>query len=178
VTISDDFEHSEELEEEPIYAERPNKSALKRELASLQQLADRLLGFSEERLASLAFSEKTTLALAEGRRLKKPDARRRHLRYLAKLLSMENVTAAEAFIENIDAKHATNTRHFHQLELWRDRLIDEGDQALAVLLQEKPDADRQQLRQLIRTAKNEREREKPPAAARKLFKLLRSLYDE
>lgn len=176
--ISDDFEDFEELEEERVYAERPNKSALKREMVVLQKLADRLLGFSEERLAALAFSEKTTLAMAEGRRLKKPDARRRHLRYLAKLLSKEDVSAAETFIENIDAKHATNTRHFHQLEQWRDHLIDEGDQALADLLQEKPDADRQQLRQLIRTAKKEREQEKPPAAARKLFKLLRSLYDE
>jgi len=175
--MNDEFEQLEGDEEERVYAERPNKTALKREMVALQKLAERLLEFSEARLKPLGISEKTTLALAEGRRLKKPDARRRHLRYLAKLMAGEDTEPMTAFIDAIDGKHAANTRHFHQLEQWRDRLIDEGDKALAEFLREHPDADRQQLRQLIRAAKKEREQEKPPAAARKLFKLLRTLNE-
>lgn len=175
--MSDIIDEIEPGEEEKQYAERPNKTALKKELVELQKLAGRLLEFSESRLKSLGISDKTTLALAEGRRLKKPDAIRRHKRYLAKLLSGEDTEPMTAFIDTIDGKHAANTHHFHQLELWRDRLIDEGDKALADFLQERPDADRQQLRQLIRKAEKERDQEKPPATARKLFKLLRTLYE-
>lgn len=166
---------AEESEEEKVYAERPNKSALKREMLALQNLAERLLELSPERLQPLGFSEKLMQALAEGRRLKIANARRRHLRFLARLLSQEDAAGAEQFIVEIDARHATNTRYFHQLEQWRDRLIDEGDGALEELLEEYPSADRQQLRQLIRNARQERDRAKPPASARKLFKLLRSL---
>ncbi len=168
-------EVDEAQEQEPVYAERPNKSALKREMVSLQKLAERLLEFSPERLSPLGFSGKLMDALAEGRRLKVANARRRHLRYLARLLSQEDGAAAEQFILDIDAKHAASTRQFHQLEQWRDRLIEEGDAAIEALLQAYPDADRQQLRQLIRNARRERDQGKPPAAARKLFKWLRGL---
>ncbi|MBF0255344.1 MAG: DUF615 domain-containing protein [Gammaproteobacteria bacterium] len=162
-------------EAERVYAERPNKSAIKREMQSLQKLGERLLELSPERLQPLGLSEKLMLALAEGRRLKAANARRRHLRFLAKLLTQEDSQAAEQFIADIDARHAAGTRQFHQLEHWRDRLIDEGDEALADLLAEYPQADRQQLRQLMRNARQERDQAKPPASARKLFKMLRGL---
>jgi ribosome-associated protein len=167
---------SPQEEEEPVYAERPNKTALKREMVALQKLAGRLLEFSEQRLAPLGFSEKVRLAMAEGRRLKVPDARRRHQRFLAKLFLDEDTSAMEAFIDNIDGKHAAGSRQFHHLEQWRDRLIEEGDKAFEALLEEQPAADRQKLRQLIRTARKERDLGKPPAAARKLFKELRALF--
>lgn len=165
-----------EEDEERVYAVRPNKSALKREMVALQKLADRLLTFSEKRLEPLGLSEKTTQALAEGRRIKALDARRRQQRFLAKLLSKEDLEPVDRFLDAIDGKHAATNRLFHELEVWRDRLIDEGDEALEELLEEQPEADRQQLRQLIRAAKKEREQERPPAAARKLFKHLRALY--
>lgn len=167
-----------EASEERVYAVRPNKTALKREMVALQKLADRLLTFSEQRLEPLGLSERTTLALAEGRRIKALDARRRQQRFLAKLLSKEDLEPVERFLDEIDGKNAAGNRHFHELEQWRDRLIDEGDGALEELLEEQPEADRQQLRQLIRAAKREREQGKPPAAARKLFKFLRGLFEQ
>jgi len=66
-------------------------------------------------------------------------------------------------------------RDFHRLEAWRDRLLAEGDAALPELLAEFPGADRQQLRQLIRNAHRERAAQKPPRAARLLFRYLREL---
>lgn len=157
------------------YAERPNKSAGKRQMQALQQLAERLVGLSAERLQPLAMSEQLREALAEGRRLKVPDARRRHLRYLARLLHDEDSAPLQAFIDQLEAQGTASNRRFHALEQWRQRLIEEGDEALAELLEEYPDADRQQLRQLIRAAQREREQARPPAAARKLFQLLRAM---
>ena len=109
-------EPGDEQEEERVYAVRPNKTAIKREIAQVRKIVERLLEFSEERLLPLGLSEKTTMAMAEGRRLKKPDAIRRHISYLSKLFLNEDLDAATAFIESIDAKHGTNTRHFHRLE--------------------------------------------------------------
>ena len=65
----------------------------------------------------------------------------------------------------------------HKLEGWRDRLIDEGDTALAELLAEQPQADRQHLRQLIRNALKERSQNRPPRASRELFRYLRELLE-
>lgn len=42
---------------------------------------------------------------------------------------------------------------------------------------EYPSLDRQLLRQLIRNARRERDADKPPASARKLFRLLRDAAD-
>ena len=55
----------------------------------------------------------------------------------------------------------------HRIEEWRDRLLRDGDDAINDLLAALPNADRQQLRQLVRTAKAEAAADKPPAAARR-----------
>jgi len=64
-----------------------------------------------------------------------------------------------------------------KLEQIRDRLIDNGDDALAEVLNLWPDADRQQLRTLIRNAKKEKEGNKPPKSARLIFQYLRELAE-
>ena len=70
-----------------------------------------------------------------------------------------------------------NNAHFKRLEKWRDRILDEGDNAINELMDEFPEADRQQLRQLYRNAMNEQKKNKPPASARQLFKYIRELAD-
>ena len=62
-------------------------------------------------------------------------------------------------------------------KILRDRLIDQGDDAIAEVLNLWPDADRQQLRTLIRNAKKEKEGNKPPKSARQIFQYLRELAE-
>ena len=50
-----------------------------------------------------------------------------------------------------------------------------GDKALAALLDDYPQADRQQLRTLVRNAQAEKARNKPPRAYREIFQVLRGL---
>ena len=57
----------------------------------------------------------------------------------------------------------------------RERLLAEGDAALAELLDEYPDADRQALRTLVRNALAEKARNKPPRAYREIYQALREL---
>ena len=66
---------------------------------------------------------------------------------------------------------------FHKLEQLRDRLIVEGDDAVEEVLSLWPNADRQQLRSLIRNAKKEKEGNKPPKSARQIFQYLRELAE-
>ncbi len=61
------------------------------------------------------------------------------------------------------------------MEAWRDHLISEGDPALSELLLQRPGADTQAIRQCIRKARAEAARDKPPASARVLFRLLREM---
>lgn len=167
-----------EAEVEPIvYADRPNKSAGKRAMQELQKLSDRLLELGPHKWQSLGLSDALQQALKEGCRLTHPNAKRRHQRFLAKLLSLEEQEAALDLVQTLDAKHQAENLHFHRLEQWRDRLLTEGDAALAELLDEYPNADRQALRQLMLKARKEADAGKPPAAARKLFKALRALAE-
>ena len=56
------------------------------------------------------------------------------------------------------------------------RVKAEGDAALAELLDEYPEADRQQLRTLVRNALSEKAKNKPPRAFREIYHLLRELF--
>ena len=74
-------------------------------------------------------------------------------------------------------KHQAETDQFHALEVMRDDLLSRGDAAVQDVLVQWPEADRQQLRQLIRQHQRETGAGKPPAASRKLFKYLRELQE-
>jgi ribosome-associated protein len=101
---------------------------------------------------------------------------RRHYKRIAKLLSREDADAFNALLyEKEDLRRQEAARH-HRVERWRERLIDEGDEALGEFLDAFPAADRQQLRSLVRAAQRDRERCKPDSA-RKLFRFLREILD-
>jgi len=61
------------------------------------------------------------------------------------------------------------------LENWRDKLLSGDNQEQQNYLQAHPNADRQQLRQLVRNALKEIELNKPPKSSRGLFRYLREV---
>ena len=81
----------------------------------------------------------------------------------------------QAMLDQVDSSTREYNERFHALERWRDRLIAEGDSALEGFVELYPDADVQHLRGLVRHAQHEVARNKPPAAARKVFKYIREL---
>ncbi|HAE1555803.1 TPA_asm: DUF615 domain-containing protein [Salmonella enterica subsp. enterica serovar Dublin] len=80
-------------------------------------------------------------------------------------------------LDKLKNRHNQQVVLFHKLEHLRDRLIVEGDDAVAEVLTLWPHADRQQLRSLIRNAKKEKEGNKPPKSARQIFQYLRELAE-
>ena len=116
-------------------------------------------------------------AIEEIHRIKKHGAIRRQLQYIGRLMRDVDADDIQMQYQNITQHSAKAVQQLHKIEKWRERLLEEGDVAIQALVKEFPDIDRQQLRQLIRTALLERSKEKPPRAYRKLFQLLKSEYE-
>ena len=152
---------------------RPNKSAQKREQAQIKALVTTLLDCPEAEWQAMGLGEAVQKELRLARGMKASGARNRQIKFIVRLLKEDGLEAARQWVEQRDLREAEARRRFHALEAWRDRLVEAGDQALGDYLQDHPHTDRQQLRQLVRLARKERDTGKPAGAGKKLFRFLR-----
>ncbi|MBY5926120.1 MULTISPECIES: ribosome biogenesis factor YjgA [unclassified Halomonas] len=153
--------------------DRPSKSQLKREMHELQALGERFIAMKPDERARFPLSDDLLRAIEETDRIRAREARRRHMQYVGKLMRKEDLDAIQAVFDEIEQAQVQRDHAFLRLEKWRDRMIEEGDDAVEPFLADYPHADRQALRQLIRNARKEREQNKPPTSAKRLYKLLR-----
>ncbi|WP_456404619.1 ribosome biogenesis factor YjgA [Thiolapillus sp.] len=161
-----------EVDEDGL-AIRPNKTQLKRELAQLQQLVVEIIGLGDGDRAKLDLDDKFLEGVKRASAMKASSGRNREIKYLTKLLQKQNLEQIRSWFETRNSRHSEENRHFHALEKWRDRLVDQGDTALQQYLEHHPHTDRQQIRALIRSAIKEKNTGKPAGAGRKLFRWLR-----
>ncbi|MEG3192840.1 ribosome biogenesis factor YjgA [Lysobacter sp. D1-1-M9] len=155
-----------------------SRSHNRREALEVLALGEQLVALTEAQLAKLPVPEALLPHIHDARRISSHIARKRQLAFLAKQLRREDDETLNAIRDALDDKGETARREaaaLHRVEAWRDRLLAEGDVALAELLDQHPEADRQGLRQLVRNALEERKRNKPPRAYRELFRELRGL---
>ena len=156
----------------------PSRSEQRRAALDVLALAQQLVALSAAQLAKLPIPEDLLPHIRETQRITSHVAHKRQLAFLAKQMRREDDATLDALRDALDAGGEAGRREtalLHRVEGWRDRLLADGDLALADLLVEHPDADRQHLRQLVRNAIEERNRNKPPHAARELFRALREL---
>lgn len=151
---------------------RPSKSAAKREVAELQRLAEQMAGLGDGELARLGVDARLREAIGMVRTMKPSGARQRQIRYCVRLMDPDALAAVRDRLSAGRARHTAVNRRFHAIERWRDRLRQEGDDALTELFSAWPDMDRQRVRQLVRDAVREQESGKPAGAGRKLFRYL------
>lgn len=159
-------------EDEPEY-ERPNKSEQKREAQAFLDLGKKLETLSEQQWNDIALPEHVIEVLQTLKTMPQKAAKKRHFKLLAKYLRDIDVHAALVEVESIEQVKAKVNLEFHRVERWRDRLLSEGEPALTTFLAEYSGVNVQQLRQLIRNANQETNKNKPPKSAKLLFKLLR-----
>ena len=152
-----------------------SKSQRKREAQALLDLAKDLVSMPEARLKSLPVDEELRDAIDFTRGIKSHGARKRQLMTVGKMLRLRDNQVLLDAVANFDQKTRQENARFHHIETWRDHLLAGDDQVLSGLLEMVPDANAQVLRQLIRNARREAKLNKPPASARKLFKLLREM---
>jgi ribosome-associated protein len=162
----------DEYEEGFEYAERPNKTQIKRELKVIHDLGVTLVDLDDTSLVALALSD-NLLAEIKATQAMQKTALKRQLKRLAGLLREENVEQIQNDLERLKQPHRKEVETFHQLERWRDALL-AGDKAVMdELFQQIPGFDGQYIRQLVRNANKEKAQNKPPKSARLLFQYLK-----
>ena len=155
-----------------------SRSQQRRDALEILNLGQQLVALTDAQLAKLPVPESLLPHIRESRRITSHIAHKRQLAFLAKQMRREDDEVLEAIRDALDEKGDAARREvaaMHRVEAWRDRLLAEGDAALAELIGQYPDADRQALRQLVRNTLEERKRNKPPRAFRELFRHLREL---
>ncbi|NVJ68405.1 MAG: DUF615 domain-containing protein [Gammaproteobacteria bacterium] len=153
--------------------EYQSKSEQKREIQEITRIGERLLQIPVHTLEQYPLSETSLKAILDGKKISSPIGRKRQIKYIGKLLRKEDIEAINQKLQLLDHEKIVANKKFHALENWRDRLIEEGDPALAELMQQAEHLDRQHLRQLIRNAQNEFKRNKPPKSKRLIFQYLK-----
>jgi len=152
-----------------------SKTQFKREATALQKLGEQLTELSEESLMQLALPDDLLDAILAAKKIHQRGGHKRQLQYIGKIMRKIDVEPIEQSILNIKQQHKRETNRFHQLESWRDQLIQNTPQTMDELIVQFPDIDRQHLRQLIRNAQHEEKQQKPPKSARAIFKYLQTL---
>lgn len=173
--MTTDFENNKA--EKDLY-DGPSKSQLKRDSHHLVDVGEEILKLKAEEIDALDLPAALEEALSTALKIKSRSGLKRQRQYIGKLLRSIDSEHIEAQLKRIQHRHDTNTAQFKRLEKWRDRLIENDKEALNEVISHFPDINRQHINQLVRAAHQEKNNNKTPAAARKLFKYLSKLADE
>ena len=155
----------------------PSKTKIKKQMHELRDLGEELTDLSKDQLAQLDIPENLRDAVREMKNINKFGAQRRQLQYIGKLMRDVDPAPIIAKLNAWKGYSQQHTAYMHQLERWRDRLL-ESDSALTELLADHPQTDVQRLRALIRNAQKEQEAGKPPKNYREIFQVLKEIIPE
>ncbi|MCX8958245.1 ribosome biogenesis factor YjgA [Erwinia psidii] len=171
--LDDVPDNEEEDDDEIIWV---SKSEIKRDAEELKRLGAELVDLSKNALDKIPLDDQLRDAIELAQKIKK-EGRRRQLQLIGKLLRSREEEPIRLALDKLKNRHNQQVALFHKLEMLRDRLVDQGDEAMAEVLNLYPDADRQQLRQMIRNAQKEKSAGKPTKAYRQIFQYLRELAE-
>lgn len=152
-----------------------SKSQKKRDADFLQKTAVKFIDLSLSKLDTLPLSDNLRKAIIDAKSIKSHGAKRRQAQLIGKLMRAADHEAILAAYEQILEEDSAITAGFHEIELWRDRLINEGKDVLTEFIDCYQPEDVQQLRQLIKKAVDDQNKEKNTGAAKALFRFLRSV---
>jgi ribosome-associated protein len=132
--------------------EKPSKTRRKLESHALQDLGEALAALPEERLSGLALPEGLRDALAEWRRTRSHEGKRRQMQYIGKLMRGIDAEPIREAVAQARLGPARDSLALHEAERWRAELI-ASDDALTRFVAAHPVEDVQPLRALIRQAR-------------------------
>jgi ribosome-associated protein len=172
IFMTDPVNNTDDLE-----AHGPSKSQRKRDMLALQDVGESLIALPASQLKTIPVPDNVLDAVMAARKMTARGALHRQKQYIGKLMRNIDAEPIMAALEALRDRERLLVSRNHKIEHWRDRLVSEGDGALAEFIAEHPDADRQQLRQLVRAARNPSPSPSAPKAARNLFRCVRDLID-
>jgi len=134
---------------------RPSKSALKRESHELQALGKQLLEMPDNRLDDIGMPERLREALDAYKKTRSFEGKRRQLQFIGKVMREVDAEPLREAVAQFQLGHARNALALHQAERWRAELLSDDKDVLTRWAQEFPEADLQQLRALVRSARKD-----------------------
>lgn len=153
-----------------------SKSEIKRDAEALKDLGTELVELGKNALERIPLDEDLRAAVELAQRIKR-EGRRRQIQLIGKLLRARDPEPIKTALDKLKNRHNQQVALFHKLEQLRDRLLEEGDDAIPDVLALYAQADRQQLRSLVRNAQKEKAANKPAKSARQIFQYLRELAE-
>jgi len=154
-----------------------SRTQIKHAAQAVTDLGDQIANMTDTEIKKMQLPSKFTEAIFLYKSMDKGPALKRQKLFIGKMLRQDEpliVEIKEKLAEQ-ETKVKQQNAHFHKLEQWRDRMIEQGDDALNEFILHYPQADRQQLRQWIRNAQKEAAQQKPAKSAKEMFKYLRGL---
>ncbi len=155
-----------------------SKSQAKRDVEALQKLGVKLMELSENSLKNFDLDERLFDAILLAQKIHSHSGHRRQLQLIGKLMRQVDSNAIRIKLEQFHRPAVEANEHFHQLEKWRDKVLSEGDSAINELVSIYPEFERSRLRQLLRNATKEAEKNKPPKSARQIFQYIKEIIPE
>lgn len=155
--------------------EQVSKSQKKRDADFLQKTGVKFIDLSMAKLDLLPLTDNLRKAIVDAKAIKSHGAKRRQAQLIGKLMRAADYESILAAYEQILEEDSAVTAGFHEVEQWRDKLINEGKEALTEFITLYQPEDVQQLRQLIKKAMDDQLKEKNTGAAKALFRFLRSV---
>ncbi|MGL4543942.1 MAG: ribosome biogenesis factor YjgA [Plesiomonas sp.] len=154
-----------------------SKSEIKRDAEALKVLGQELISLGRQALARVPLDDELRAEIELAKKIKK-EGLRRQVQFIGKMLRSRDVEPIITALDKMKNRHNQQIALFHKFEHIRDRLIENGDADLQLVLNDFPNADRQHLRNLVRSAVKERAESKPPKAYREIFQYLKELAEQ
>ncbi|MCK9609057.1 MAG: DUF615 domain-containing protein [Methylomonas sp.] len=174
--IEEEYFEDEEIDESEFYAIRPNKTQIKKQIASIFAMAEQICELTPAQIAEFSLPERIEQALLDAGKMGRNAARKRLMKYITAQFRTLDVEAIEEKLARMKNKSAHAVREHHQAERWRDQLLaDTDNHQLTLFMTEYPEADSQHIRQLQRNGQKEAKEGKPPKSSRLLYKYLKEL---
>ena len=130
-------------EEEP----RETRGEKKRKATQLERLGESLVHLPPAKLARVPLPDDLRAAVNEAVRIKSSHGGyRRQVQFIGRIMRTIDAQPIADALETLKTEDAPSSRTFRAAELWRERLIANGDKALEDLVKEAPAADRTKLR--------------------------------
>lgn len=139
---------------ETFVFERPSKTRLKQQAHDLQELGEALVELPPSRLKDVTMPDGLREAIAQYRRTKSFEGKRRQLQYIGKQMRFADEAPLREAVDAFKLGSAKDTLLLHEVERQRDELV-ASDDALTRWAAEFPGSDLQRLRSLVRAARKD-----------------------
>ena len=128
-----------------------SKTKRKQQMHDLQDFGELLLELPAATLKKLPLDERLQQAIADWKKIKAWEAKRRHVQFIGRILREGNGEEVRAAYEEI-----TDPSRLARIERLRDAMVAD-DEAVQAFIAQHTDIDVTHLRQLVRNARRERE---------------------